>query len=33
LFHGFANMTRLKSAKKAVDDFLLEYKEILWIIL
>ena len=29
LFHGFANMTRLKSAKKAVDDFLSEYKEIL----
>ena len=29
LFHGFASMTRLKSAKLAVDDFLREYKEIL----
>ena len=29
LFHGFASMTRLKSAKLAVDDFLKEYKEIL----
>ena len=29
LFHGFASMTRLKSAKMAVDDFLKEYKEIL----
>ena len=29
LFHGFASMTRLKAAKKAVDDFLTEYKQIL----
>ena len=29
LFHGFASMTRLKAAKKAVDDFLKEYKQIL----
>ena len=29
LFHGFAAMTRLKSANKAVNDFLLEYKKIL----
>jgi acetyl esterase len=29
LFHGFASMTRLKAAKKAVDDFLSEYKKIL----
>ena len=29
LFHGFASMTRLKAAKKAVDDFLFHYKEIL----
>ena len=29
LFHGFASMTRLKSAKKAVNDFLTAYKEIL----
>ena len=29
LFHGFASMTRLKSAKKAVNDFLSAYKEIL----
>tara|TARA_B100000965_G_scaffold309974_1_gene269292 strand:- start:614 stop:1624 length:1011 start_codon:yes stop_codon:yes gene_type:complete len=29
LFHGFASMTRLKAAKKAVDDFLMEYKKIL----
>ena len=29
LFHGFASMTRLKTAKKAVDDFLFEYKKIL----
>ena len=29
LFHGFANMTRLKSARKAVNDFLTAYKEIL----
>tara|TARA_B100000965_G_scaffold405124_1_gene437986 strand:- start:1177 stop:2187 length:1011 start_codon:yes stop_codon:yes gene_type:complete len=29
LFHGFASMTRLKSAKKAVDDFLIQYKNIL----
>ena len=29
LFHGFASMTRLKAAKKAVNDFLSEYKKIL----
>ena len=29
LFHGFASMTRLKAAKKAVNDFLHEYKKIL----
>tara|TARA_X000000368_G_scaffold419049_1_gene421813 strand:- start:5476 stop:6486 length:1011 start_codon:yes stop_codon:yes gene_type:complete len=29
LFHGFASMTRLKTAKRAVDDFLFEYKKIL----
>ena len=29
LFHGFASMTRLKAAKKAVNDFLNEYKKIL----
>jgi len=29
LFHGFASMTRLKAARKAVNDFLSEYKEIL----
>lgn len=29
LFHGFASMTRLRSARKAVNDFLSEYKEIL----
>jgi acetyl esterase len=29
LFHGFASMTRLKAAQKAVNDFLSEYKEIL----
>ena len=29
LFHGFASMTRLRAAKKAVNDFLSEYKEIL----
>ena len=29
LFHGFATMTRLKSARRAVDDFLRAYKEIL----
>ena len=29
LFHGFASMTRLKAARKAVDDFLSEYKKIL----
>ena len=29
LFHGFASMTRLKAAKKAVNDFLREYKKIL----
>ena len=29
LFHGFASMTRLKSANKAVNDFLSEYKKIL----
>ena len=29
LFHGFASMTRLKASKKAVNDFLHEYKKIL----
>lgn len=29
MFHGFASVTRLKAAKKAVDDFLAEYKKIL----
>ena len=29
LFHGFASMTRLKSANKAVNDFLSEYKKML----
>ena len=29
LFHGFASMTRLKAARKAVDDFLSQYKKIL----
>ena len=29
LFHGFASMTRLKAAQKAVNDFLSEYKKIL----
>ena len=29
LFHGFASMTRLKAARKAVNDFLSEYKKIL----
>ena len=29
LFHGFASMTRLRAAKKAVNDFLNEYKKIL----
>ncbi len=29
MFHGFASMTRIKSAKLATNDFLREYKEIL----
>ena len=29
LFHGFASMTRLKTANNAVNDFLREYKKIL----
>jgi hypothetical protein len=29
MFHGFASMTRLNSAKIAVVDFLTEYKKIL----
>ena len=29
LFHGFASMTRLKNADKAVCDFLSEYKKLL----
>lgn len=29
MFHGFASMTRLKSAKLATEDFLREYKEML----
>mgnify|MGYP001210980720 FL=1 len=29
LFHGFASMSRLQSAKKAVKNFLIEYKKIL----
>ena len=29
MFHGFATMTRLKTANRAVNDFLREYKKIL----